>query len=69
MVQNKFWTHLGLGPSLTEAQQPLGNPRVMVWPSDQQPWPQRAAHGGGSGSLGRWARHRVAARMAARVAS
>ena len=23
MVQNNFWTHLGLGPSLTEAQQPL----------------------------------------------
>ena len=23
MVQNNFWTHLGLGPSLIEAQQPL----------------------------------------------
>ena len=23
MVQNNFWTHLGLGPSLTEAQQPF----------------------------------------------
>ena len=23
MVQNNFWTHLGLGPSLTKAQQPF----------------------------------------------
>ena len=46
-VKNLFWAHLGLGLSLTEAQQPLRNPRIRVWASDRPSWPPEAAHGGG----------------------
>ena len=61
-VQNRFRAHLGLGLSLTEAQQPWRNPRIRVWASDRQPLLREAAHGDGSGSLGCWRRRRACCR-------